>query len=74
MNEEFKPYEKEETYKVVLSKDEALLIQKMREIGYGAITVHLVANKIVRVETVHSELAKDKKKEIVTIALEVVSN
>ena len=71
---DFKPYEPEETYKVVLSKDEALLIQKLRSIGYGAVTVHLVNKKIVRLETVSSELAADKKKESVTIALEVLGN
>jgi len=71
---DFKPYEKEESYKVILSKDEALLIQKIRETGYGAITVHLVANKIVRTETISSELTKDAKKGIVTIALEVTND
>ena len=74
MTEEFKPYQKEESYKAILSKDEILLIQKIRETGYGEITVHLVANKIVRTETVSSELSKDRKKEIVKIALEVVDN
>lgn len=71
---DFKPYEKEESYKVILSKDEALLIQKIRETGYGSITVHLVASKIVRTETISSELTKDAKKGIVTIALEVASD
>lgn len=70
---DFKPYTPEETYKVVLSKDEALLIQKLRSVGYGSVTVHLVNKKIVRLETVSSELAADKKKESVTIALEVIS-
>ena len=70
---DFKPYEKEEKYKVLLSKDEALLIQKLRSTGYGSVTVHLVANKIARTETVSSELTKDAKKGTVTIALEVTS-
>jgi len=74
MNDDFKPYAPEETYKVVLTRDEALLIQKIRETGYGAVTVHVVANKIVRTETVSSELTKDRKKETVTIALEVIQN
>ena len=69
---DFKPYVEEETYKVVLSKDEALLIQKIRTVGYGNITTHIVANKIVRTETVNSELMKDRKKDTVTIALEVL--
>jgi hypothetical protein len=71
---EFKPYEKEEQYKVVLSKDEALLIQKLRETGYGSVTVHMVSNKIVRTETISSELTKDAKNSTVTIALEVVES
>jgi len=69
---EFKPYVEERTYKVVLSMDETLLIQKLREMSYGSITVHLVNRKIVRTETVNSELTKDRKKETVTIALEVM--
>lgn len=71
---DFEPYKEEETYKVVLSKDEALLVQKIRQIGYGSVTVHVVANKIVRLETLSSELAKDRKKDAVTIALEVIGN
>ncbi len=70
---DFKPYEKEETYKVVLTKDEVLLIQKIRQTGYGSITAHIVANKIVRTETASSELMKDKKKESITIAFEVIT-
>jgi hypothetical protein len=69
---DFKPYVEERTYKVVLSMDEALLIQKLREMSYGAITVHLVNKKIVRTETVNSELTKDRKKEAVTIAVEML--
>jgi len=71
---DFKPYEKEEQYKVVLSKDEALLIQKLRETGYGSVTVHMVNHKIVRTETISSELTKDAREGKVTIALEVVDN
>lgn len=69
---DFKPYEKEEEYKVVLTKDEALLIQKLRQIGYGSVTVHMVGGKIIRLETIHSELSKDRKSDTVTIALEVI--
>jgi hypothetical protein len=73
MTDEYKPYLKEETYKVALSKDEALLIQRIREVPYGFVTAHLVAYKIVRTEVNSSELTKDRKKETVTIALEVIS-
>ena len=69
---DFKPYKEEEKYKVLLSKDETLLIQKMRDLGYGSMTIHLVAGKIVRTQTTISELTKDAKKGTVTIALEVI--
>lgn len=66
------PYEEEQKYKVILTKDEALLIQKIRDMNYGSITVHLVNAKIVRTETIDSELTKDRKKDTVTIALEML--
>lgn len=69
---DFAPYIEEEKYKVILTKDEALLIQKIREVGYGAVTVHVVAAKIVRTETTSSELTRDRKKELVTIAIKEV--
>lgn len=69
---DYKPYEKEEEYKVVLSKDEVLLIQKIRKTGYGSVTVHMVNKKIVRLETVSSELTSDNRGDAITIALEVV--
>jgi len=68
---DFKPYEEDLFYKVVLSKDEALLIQRIRDTGYGSVTVHMVNKKIVRTETVDSELTKDRRKDTVTIAIEV---
>jgi len=68
---EFKPYEKEQTYKAVLTKDEVLIIQKLRLIGFGSMTIHLVANKPIRTEITSSELIRDAKDEIVT-AFEVV--
>jgi hypothetical protein len=69
---DFKPYEKENIYKCELSKDEVLLIQKIRAISYGSITTHIVKNRIVRTETINSELSKDKGEEAITIALEVI--
>jgi len=68
---DFKPYEEDLFYKVVLSKDEALLIQRIRDTGYGSVTVHMVNKKIVRTETVDSELTKDRRKDTVTIAIKV---
>ena len=58
-------------FKVVLSKDEALLIQKIRDMNYGSLTVHLVNKKIIRTETMDSEITKDRRKDTVTIAIEV---
>lgn len=71
---DFKPYEKENMYKCTLTKDEALLVQKIRDISYGSVVVHLVNKKIVRTETVDSELTKDRKGAEVTIAFEVISD
>lgn len=73
MSSEFKPYEKEKGYVCELTKDEALLIQRIRELNYGSITVHLVNKAIVRTETVDSELTKDRRNTEVTIAFEVVT-
>lgn len=73
---DFKPYEKEQEYKVVLTKDEALIIQRMRAIKYGSIVVHFVAGKPKRTEITNSEQMNEPgfKGEVVTIALEVIGN
>jgi hypothetical protein len=73
MSDGYKPYAPEDTYKVLLTKDEALLIQKIRDVRYGSVTTHLVNRKIVRTETISSELTKDRKADSVTIALEVIN-
>lgn len=72
MSDNFKPYEKEDEYKVVLTKDEALLIQRLRKAQWGSITVHLVNGKIVRIETISSELVQDTKNENISIAMEII--
>ena len=69
---EFKPYEQQESYTVVLTKDEALLIQRMRELNFGSITVHLVNGGMVRTETTDSELSKKRREDTVTIAVEIL--
>ena len=70
---DFKPYEKPESYKVVLTKEEALLIQKIRSLGYGSVTAHVVNKRIVRTEEIRGELTINAvKNEIVTIALEIL--
>jgi hypothetical protein len=71
---EFKPYEAEKTYTCDLNHAEATLIQRIRNIGYGSIKVHIVNKKIVRTETTHSELTEDDKGKEITIALEVINN
>lgn len=68
---EFKPYEKEETYNVLLSRDEALIIQRLRSVKYGTMMIHMVAGKPVRIEITNSEMIKDAKGESITIAYEV---
>jgi len=57
---------------VQLSKDELMIIQKLRGIKYGSITVHIVAEKPVRMETTNSEMVRDQEESNITIAFEVV--
>ncbi len=70
---EFQPYKEEETYKVILTRDETLLIQKLRKIKFGSLKVHKAGDKIVRTETTASELTKDRKADRVTIAFETIT-
>ena len=72
METEFRPYEKKELFKCELSKNEALLIQKIRDIGFGSVKVHLSGGEITRTETIHSELMKDKQSNSITIATETI--
>lgn len=69
---DFKPYEPEEMYKVVLSKDEVLLIQRMREIKYGSIVIHFVKGKPIRTETTNSEMTNEAKENKITVEYEVI--
>jgi MoaA/NifB/PqqE/SkfB family radical SAM enzyme len=69
---EFKPYKPEEMYKVVLSKDEVMLIQKMRDMKYGSLVIHFVGGKPVRTETTNSEMTNEAKDSKVTIEFEVI--
>jgi hypothetical protein len=66
------PEPEENTYKVVLTREEALIIQRMRRLGYGTMTVHIQGNKPIRLEVTGSELVRDIKAETITIAFEVV--
>lgn len=56
---DFKPYEPEPKLEALITKDEAILISKLREVGYGAVTIHIVNKKIIRFEINTSELMKD---------------
>ena len=56
---DFKPYEPEAKFEAQITKEEAVLLKKLREIGYGSVTVYVVNKKILRFETTISELIKD---------------
>jgi len=56
---DFKPYEPETKFEAQITKEEAVLLKKLREIGYGSVTVYVVNKKILRFETTTSELIKD---------------
>ena len=70
MNDDFKPYAPDETYKCVLKKEEVLLIQKVRAIEYGQVTAHVVKGKILRTEMIKSEMSKESKEQITIAILE----
>lgn len=69
---DFKPYKPDELYKVVLSKDELMLVQKMRDMKYGSLVIHFVGGKPVRTETTNSEMTNEAKDSKVTIEFEVI--
>lgn len=69
---EFKPYEPETKFNALITKEEALLLKKIREIGYGSVTVHLVNKKIIRFEINTSELIKDLDPNKLKIVLESI--
>ena len=58
----FAPYTPEKHYKAILTQDEAVLLQEIRKIGFGSVTIHLSAGKIIRIETTNSMLVKDVDK------------
>lgn len=69
---DFKPYEPDNMYRVVLSKDEVLLIQKMRDMKYGSLVIHFVNGKPVRTETTNSEMTNEAKENKITVEYEVI--
>lgn len=64
----FVPYEPEKHYKAILTKDEAVMLEEIRKVGFGTVTIHISAKKIIRLETTNSILVKD----IANISLESV--
>ena len=70
---DFRPYEPVRQYTCVLTKDEALLIQKIRDTKYGYIKISMAGGEITRTETAKSELTKDRRDDSVTIAVEIES-
>ena len=59
-------------YVVEVSKEEALLLQKLRSIKFGSIKVHVVETKIIRTETTDSELMKEKEHDAITIPVKSI--
>ena len=69
---DFKPYEKEKEYRIVVSQDELVLIQKTREVQFGAVKAMMSGGRITRIETSMSELTKDIEDTKVEIAFETI--
>ena len=69
---DFKPYEPDNMYRVVLSKDEVLLNTKMRDMKYGSLVIHFVNGKPVRTETTNSEMTNEAKENKITVEYEVI--
>ena len=59
-------------YVIELTKEEALLLQKIRSIKFGSVKAHIVESKVVRIETTDSELMSEKSKEAIIIKVESV--
>lgn len=62
-DKEYKPFEPEKTIQVVITRREAILLQKLRKYPFGKIMVHKMNGVIVRVEPQSSELI-DESEEI----------
>lgn len=55
-DKQYKPYEPEKTIAVVITKREAVLIQKLRKYAFGKFMVHKVNGILIRIEPQSSEL------------------
>jgi len=61
--QQYKPFEPEKTIQVVITRREAILLQKLRKYPFGKIMVHKMNGVIIRVEPQSSELI-DESEEI----------
>lgn len=55
----FKPYEPEKTVEVIITKREAVLVQKLRKYPFGKFVVHKMNGILVRIEPQSSELIEE---------------
>lgn len=66
---DFKPYQAQpDIFIVKCTREEALLVQKLRTIKFGSVKIHVVDSKLIRTETTDSEILKDKINDEITIA------
>lgn len=52
----FKPHEPEKTIEVVITRREAVLLQRLRKYAFGKIIVHKMNGLVIRIEPQSSEL------------------
>lgn len=52
----FKPHEPEKTIEVIITRREAVLLQRLRKYAFGKIVVHKMNGLVIRIEPQSSEL------------------
>jgi hypothetical protein len=55
----FKPYEPEKRIEVIITKREAVLLQKLRKYPFGKFVVHKMNGILIRIEPQSSELIEE---------------
>lgn len=58
-DKQFKPHEPEKTIDVVITRREAVLLQKLRKYAFGKIIVHKMNGVVIRIEPQSSELIEE---------------
>ena len=58
-DKQYKPYEPEKRVEVVITKREAVLIQKLRKYPFGKFVVHKMNGILIRIEPQSSELIEE---------------